>query len=157
MQKLVMLGVLACAGLASPGVANAADEAPTCSEIRETAHDLRSALRDLAFAVEEVEYRSHVQWLAMSAGRSLRYILDEANRIRNIYPRDDDRCGDRIQRFRNYTERQFCPRLLALREAFQDDPELGQEEFVFEAWRDMVENWETYRDTVGVVGCVDQE
>lgn len=156
MQKLVISGVLACASLASPGVAKAVPEAPTCSEIEETAYDLKSALRDFAFAVADVEYRSHVQWLAMSAGRSLNYILHEADRIHDIYPRDDDRCGYRIQRFRNYTERQFCPRLLALREAFQDDPELSQEEFVFDAWRDMVENWETYRDTVGVVGCVDQ-
>jgi hypothetical protein len=159
MQRYFMSGLLASALLVVSGVANA-DELrlqpqppPTCSVIEETASDLEEALTDLARAAGRVERRSRVQWLAMSASRSIDYIVNEAERIRQIHPRNERRCMQYIRRFRNYTQRQFCPHLLDLRAAFRDSPRLSRNEFVFDAWRDMVDTWETYRDTIGVVGC----
>lgn len=153
-----LLCLIACSSLVASGVASADEDTPdpwgpTCSDIKETATDLYDSLWDFGSAVEDVEPRSYVQWLAMSARESIDYVIHEARRIYNIYPRDDDRCRRHIRRFRNYTERQFCPHLLNLREAFRDDPDLARHKEVFNAWRDVVENWEAYRDTVGVVGC----
>jgi hypothetical protein len=89
----------------------------------------------------------------MLASHSIDFVVDEADRIRNIFPRNEWRCADNILRFRRYTERQFCPILTDLREAFRDDHELALDRNAFDAWRIVVNSWEYYRDTVGVVGC----
>jgi hypothetical protein len=157
MQKLLFC-LIPCLSLVASSVAGADEDTydsrkAGCSDIRDKAEGLYDSLWDFGSAVEHVEPRSQVQWLAISARQSIDYVIDEAKRIYNIYPRNDDRCRRHIQRFRNYTERQFCPHLLNLREAFRDDPFLARHKEVFNAWRDVVESWESYRDTVGVVGC----
>jgi hypothetical protein len=121
---LVVCSSLVASSVASADVSRHDPRGPKCSDIRESATDLYDSLWDFGSAVEQVKRRSHVQWLAMSTMDSINYVIQEAKRIYAIYPRDDDRCGRHIQRFRNYTERQFCPHLLSLREAFRDDPSL---------------------------------
>jgi hypothetical protein len=122
---------LACAGLIGTGVAEAQTRPPTCSAIEDTAYDLRENLEAFADAVSYVEPRTQTEWLARVTARYVNAVVDDAIRIHNIWPRNDNRCAANIQRFRNFTERQICPRLRDLRTAFRNDPHLAADVHVF--------------------------